>query len=205
MKWQNIDCGERAVCESGSYPAKCLAVIDLGVQRSFSEDGEPKRRMALYFEIDRKIEVGSMSGKNFRLGKIFTASLHPKSSFRKTLIAWAGKDPVITKNGQPDFDVEKLIGKLALVSVINEKRPDRTVSLISAVSKPIAGMVNWETKFDPEIDTPEWIKRMSDARLPENDEAEPSEQAAQKPVADPIREEQLKNDEQTAEELAFNF
>ena len=86
--------------ETGTFPAVCVAVLDMGLQKgSWKGEERIRREVWLYFDTG---EPGSP------LVGFYTLTLSPKSRLRADLEAWRGKP--FTKDELGGFDVSKLAG-----------------------------------------------------------------------------------------------
>lgn len=134
------DIGEQA--PEGSHPARCIAVVDLGTQTS-EFNGEMRSRRALWVQWELPGEArttGNFAGEVFRVGSIYTRSLHPKSSLRADLESWRGKS--FTPDELKQFDIARLLGSPCLLQVgRNEKgraRVNAVMSLPKGMTVPAA-------------------------------------------------------------------
>jgi hypothetical protein len=101
---------------AGTHVATCFQVIDFGTQTDSYEGRETVRRKVwLGFEVPSE----QMSdGRNFVIGKEYTFSSSPKSTFRKHLEAWRGtpfKDSDF--KGEDAFDIKNLLSVGCMLSV----------------------------------------------------------------------------------------
>lgn len=122
--------------QSGTYNAVCCGLIDLGVQYfEYMGIGQRKSQLLLVFEFpDEQIEVdGELLPRN--LSQKFNKSCNEKSNFRKTLTSWRGRD--FSDDELNDFDLSRLVGVPATVSVSTKESGGKTVSYISAITKPM--------------------------------------------------------------------
>lgn len=125
-----------APCPPGSYPARCCRLIDLGTQTS-TFDGQFKtaHKVLLGFEIlDAEARRGD--GDPYVLSKRYTLSLHEKSALSKDLSTWRGS-PIAAG---AEFDLSKLVGALALLSVVNVSKGDKTFANIGGIMKAPKGL-----------------------------------------------------------------
>lgn len=100
----------------GSYPARVVGFIDLGTQDvEFEGKKSQQRKCTLEWALDMvKGKSIRTDGKPFIIGQRLTYSPSERGTFRKILKrAWA-----ITTS---DVDVEDLIGKEALLSIIHDE------------------------------------------------------------------------------------
>ena len=115
MKWSANSTSNFKMPDPGSYGATCYRVIDLGTQES-TYQGEKKyaRKVMIGFELDEDMEAG----KPFVCSSTFTVSLHEKSSLRKFLSGWRGRD--FTPEELGGFDPSKLIGAPCMLSLVQK-------------------------------------------------------------------------------------
>ena len=147
---------------AGSYVARLFSLIHIGTQ-SFEYKGEKKtaNKVRLTFELPTEMkEFKEGEGKKpYIISQEFTLSMHPKSKLRPTIEAWLG-----TKLGDEEaysFNLEDLIGKECLLSVIHTEKEGNTYANISTISPLPKGMECSEqinktinlnyTNFDDEV------------------------------------------------------
>jgi len=130
--------GNFAPCPAGTYPARCIRVIDLGTQET-EYQGETKfaHKALLQFEICDD-EVRRDDGEAFVMSKRYTASLHEKASLRRDLASWRGRD--FTPEELAGFNVGNILGKPCLVSVTHQTKADRTFANIASIMALPKGM-----------------------------------------------------------------
>lgn len=121
---------------AGSYPAVCVDEIDLGeVANPFGAD-KPRHMVRLVWQIDETQE----DGKPYHIKQDYTASLHEKAKLRKDLESWRGQ--ALTFDELVGFDLENLIGKSCLLSIVHATgSKGGTFANVAAVMKPPRGMV----------------------------------------------------------------
>lgn len=127
------DIGEQA--PEGSHPARCIAVIDLGTQTS-EFNGETRSRRALWIQWELPGEArttGNFAGEVFRVGSIYTRSLHPKSSLRADLESWRGKS--FTAEELKQFDIARLLGTPCLLQVGRNEKGRAKVNAVMSLPK----------------------------------------------------------------------
>lgn len=121
--------------EAGTYQARIVGVIDIGTQRS-EFDGKERfsRQLVLQFEFPTETFTNDEGQTIARtLGKFYTASLNEKASLRKHLEQVRGKK--FTQEDLAGFDVKKLLGALATVSVVLNQNDKPKVANVSAPMK----------------------------------------------------------------------
>jgi hypothetical protein len=114
----------------GIYPAVCVDVIDLGLQRrEFQGETKMVPRLRVVFETEA---VGS-DGRRLSVSKSFTASLHQKAKLAEFLGKWRGR-PVMPGES---VDLDKLIGACCTLVVSHATlRNGEKYASIDGVSKP---------------------------------------------------------------------
>lgn len=126
----------------GTHIAICNIVADLGLQPGSAMYPGDKRKVYLRFEIpservsykvgDRQVEGPAT------ISAEFTASMNEKATLRKFIEGWRGRK--FTDEEAAEFDVSKLLGAAALISVTETKKGDKTYSNIASASPLIKGM-----------------------------------------------------------------
>lgn len=123
--------------EAGAHPARCVGVIDLGVQHN-DFNGKDQEKVMLMFELPDERITADGEDKPRWLSKRYTASLHEKASLRKDLDAWRGKP--FTSEELKGFDLSSVINAPCLLTVTHTEKNGNTYANISGVSKPMKGM-----------------------------------------------------------------
>jgi hypothetical protein len=126
----------------GIYPAVCVDVIDLGLQRrEFQGETKMVPRLRVVFETEA---IGT-DGRRLSVSKSFTASVHQKSRLAEFLGRWRGR-PVMPGES---IDLDKLIGACCTLVISHAalRNGDRYAS-IDGVSKPTR-KVTASGSYDP--------------------------------------------------------
>jgi hypothetical protein len=89
-------------CPAGPQNLVCVDVVDLGIVET-QYGAKPKVRLTF------ASQTLKANGKPYYLNKHFTASLHEKSTLRKFIRGWKGKD--LPEAELKDFDLERYIGE----------------------------------------------------------------------------------------------
>ena len=110
---------------AGPAAAVCIDVVDLGLRDT---PFGTKRKLRIVWAIDKRMKSPDRKtlGKPYIVGKHYTWSLHKKSTLRSDLENWAGKkfkESVLVKDG---YDVERLLGKPAFLSITHNTKDDGT-------------------------------------------------------------------------------
>lgn len=147
---------EFKILDAGSYPARCISVIDLGTQTiAFNNETKQLRKIRLTFEFPTELSVFKEENgeQPFILSCEFTYSLHEKGRLRPFLEGWRGRK--FTDEELKGFDVSKLIDVPCLASVSHYTRKDGKESAeITAVGLLPKGMtcpdsINPKILFSP--------------------------------------------------------
>ena len=105
----------------GMHLARCYRVIDLGTQKT-EYQGQVKLlpKILVQFEIHGEDESGqkliTSKGEPMSIAKTFTLSLAEKSTLRKDLSSWRGRD--FTKEELRGFELKNILGVWAMLSVV---------------------------------------------------------------------------------------
>ena len=135
--------------EAGAYPARCVGVVDLGIQHNEFNDKD-QEKVRLVFELPTERTQVDGEDKPRWLSKPYTASLHEKATLRRDLDAWRGKP--FTAEELAGFDLKNVINAPCLLTVVQqESKSGGTFSKISAISKPMKGMEVPPLENDPII------------------------------------------------------
>lgn len=130
--------GSGSPIEAGAHIARCVGVIDLGVQHN-DFNGRDHERVRIIFELPEERTQVDGEDKPRWLSKPYTASLHEKASLRKDLEAWRGKP--FTQEELAGFDLKSVIGVPCILTVVNgEGKNGGVFAKIAAISKIMKGM-----------------------------------------------------------------
>lgn len=155
---------------AGNHPAICYAVIGIGTQRNERFDTTHKQLIIMWEICDETILIDGTE-KPKVLSKTYTASLNDRSTLRKDLESWRGK--AFSAEELKGFDMQNILGKPCLISVIEEEKNDRKYAKIASIASMPKGMgkdlsaVNETKMFDicenprPSqafTELPEWIQ-----------------------------------------------
>jgi hypothetical protein len=127
---------------TGTHPARCVAIVDMGTQINEFGGKQTKQRRA-YFCWELVEEDIPGRGRTFTIGLDLTVSMNEKATLRKWVEGRVGKQ-------MPDgheYDISQELGKPCLLSVI-EKNNYPKVSGMGALPK---GMVVKEASYAPFI------------------------------------------------------
>ena len=128
----------------GAYIGRCFSLIDLGTQLTSGQYGDklqPKLRIAweLFGEDENGAPLTVMfEGKEMpmTISKQYTVSLHEKSSLRKDLAGWRGRD--FTEEEAKAFDVSKLVGVYCMINATTSETNGKTYTNVAGIT-PLPG------------------------------------------------------------------
>ena len=128
----------------GAYIGRCFSLIDLGTQTTNGQYGEKRQhKIRIAWELFGDDEQGNpltieVNGHAMPLtiSKGYTVSLHEKSSLRRDLAAWRGRD--FTEEEANAFDVSKLVGAYCMVNVVSTENNGKTYSNVAGLT-PLPG------------------------------------------------------------------
>ncbi len=159
--------------EAGTYPARCCAVVDLGLQHvEWQGQRKDQEKVLLMFEFPtERIEVDGEDKPRW-LSVRYTVSLNEKAGLRKALDAWRGKP--MTAEELRGFNIGCLLNAPCMITVTNkEGKNGGTFANIAGISKPMKGipipeLENEALLFDMDDDNceevfkklPEWIQNI---------------------------------------------
>ena len=131
----NSSSQKREIIPSGSYPARCISMIDIGTI-PYEWQGEKKSRtvIRLKFELPTLTKVfNSDKGEQpYVIERQFTKSLHEKSALLPFLNNWRGK--ALTSDDCQSFDLGKLLGAECMLSIVHNSVGDKTYANIGGIS-----------------------------------------------------------------------
>lgn len=124
--------------DAGTYTARCVGVVDLGIQHNEYNDKD-QEKVALIFELhDERTMVDGVDKPRW-LSKQYTASLHEKATLRHDLDAWRGKP--FNADELKGFQLLNVLGVACMLTISHvEKKSGGERAKITAVSKPMKGL-----------------------------------------------------------------
>ena len=158
----------------GAYPAVCVALIDLGLQKQSFEGKETERaQVVVQWEIPSEtIEIDGEPMPR-TISKTYTASLHERSGLRKDLKSWRGRE--FTADELAAFDLKNILGAPCLLQIIHRKSADKVYANIAGImtlpkgmpkpqpqTRPYAFDID-EASVDDFLSLPEWLRRKVEA------------------------------------------
>lgn len=150
---------------AGTYQAVCSNVWDIGLQeKEFKGKKVVQHKCIILWELNETIESDDeYSGKRFTISKKYTLSLNAKATLHKDLLAWRGR--AFSTEEIKGFDLEKLIGVNAMLSIIHNEVGDKTYANVSAVMKLAKGMM--PVKPENPRTVPTWVQKFIDNQASE--------------------------------------
>lgn len=136
--------GDFTPVPQGTHIAICDQVIDLGKQLIKSQMyGESvKHQVYIRWQIPAERAQWEQDGEKKEgpavIGKTYTVSLGEKAALRKDLQAWRGKP--FTPDELKGFDISKLLGVPATITVTHTEKDGKTYSNIASVGGIPKGM-----------------------------------------------------------------
>ena len=118
-------------CPVGSHVAVCVELIDLGVQHD-EYQGKPNARQQVVIRWETSNEVME-DGQPFLVSAFYTNSLGEKANLRHLLEAWRGRS--FTAEELLKFDLQAILGKSCLISVIHNEKGKAKVTGVMQLPK----------------------------------------------------------------------
>ncbi len=119
----------------GLWSAVCCDVVDKGMRETGF--GGKAHKIQLRWMLE---DIDPKSGKPYMVTRMFTLSLHEKSTLRPFLESWRGRK--FTFDELEGFDLEKLIGVNCQLQIIhNIKDGGTTFANVQAIVPPAKGSV----------------------------------------------------------------
>jgi hypothetical protein len=129
--------------EAGTYVARCYSMIHIGTsEEDVMGVKKMQNKVRITWELPTELKVfKEENGEQPQVvSKEFTLSMHEKSSMRKFLQSWRGKQ--FTEDEAKAFDITVLLGKPCMLSIIHKvSKNGKTYVEIASVSTLPKGMV----------------------------------------------------------------
>jgi hypothetical protein len=122
---------------TGMHLARCYRIIDLGTQES-TYMGNVKHLPKVMFQFEVHSEDGegnatvTSKGDPMTVSKNFTLTLAEKSTLRKDLQTWRGKD--FTADELKGFELKNVLGQWAMISVVETENNGKTYTNIATIN-----------------------------------------------------------------------
>lgn len=113
---------------AGLQLARIYGIIDLGTHKNVFQgvDKGDVRKVRVLFELPshKHVFVEEKGPEPFTLSIKYTLSTHEKSTLRKHMKGWKGRD--MTDEEQAAFDIEVLLGKTCMINISHKQKKDKT-------------------------------------------------------------------------------
>lgn len=120
----------------GSWPGRCYSIIELGTQVSEWE-GQRTEKYQVLISWELPTQDPMEDGRLRSISKFYTLSLSDTANLTKDLTSWRGK--AFTAEEKEGFDIEKLLGVPAMLSLVEKKgkvRVDAVMGLPKGTPMP---------------------------------------------------------------------
>lgn len=120
---------------TGNYIARCYQMIEIGtVVESIMGQEKVLKKVRVGWELPTELRVfREENGEQpLVISKEYTLSLHEKSSLRKDLKSWRGKD--FTEEEARSFDITKLLGVPCMLNIIHKPSKSDPTRLFEEIS-----------------------------------------------------------------------
>ncbi len=142
--------GTFRLVEAGTYPARCIRLIDIGTQEGeYNGKKILRKQIIVTWELPTEIiSDGDYVGEPYIISKFYTASLSDKANLRKDLEAWRGK--AFTESELKGFHLQVILDKPCMLSIIHNETGRAKVSGMMAIPKglEILDRINPLVSFD---------------------------------------------------------
>ena len=122
---------------TGMHLARCYRIIDLGTQEStYMGSVKNLHKVMIQFEVHGEDAQGNPTltskGDPMTVSKNFTVTLADKSTLRKDLQTWRGKD--FTADELRGFELKNVLGHWAMISVVETENNGQTYTNIANIN-----------------------------------------------------------------------
>lgn len=123
---------------AGTYPARCVGLVDLGVQYNERYNKE-QHKVRIVWELPTETIERDGKQEPRWISKPYTASLHEKAELRKDLESWRGKS--YSAEELHSFDLSSILDEPCMLSITHKtSQSGKLFALVSGVSQPMRGM-----------------------------------------------------------------
>jgi len=118
----------------GTHVARCFRIVDLGTQHG-EYKGQPTRRNQVLVSWELPDELIEIEGEQrpVTTSKFYTNSLGEKANLRRDLESWRGRS--FTEDELRKFDLEGILGKPCMLTVVGGENGKTKVATVSGVPK----------------------------------------------------------------------
>lgn len=122
---------------TGMHLARCYRIIDLGTQEStYMGNVKQLHKVMFQFEVHSEDAQGNPTvtskGDPMTVSKNFTLTLAEKSTLRKDLQTWRGKD--FAPEELKGFELKNVLGQWAMLSVVETQNNGNTYTNIATIN-----------------------------------------------------------------------
>jgi hypothetical protein len=122
---------------TGMHLARCYRIIDLGTQEStYMGNVKQLHKVMFQFEVHSEDAQGNPTvtskGDPMTVSKNFTVTLAEKSTLRKDLQTWRGKD--FAPEELKGFELKNVLGQWAMLSVVETQNNGNTYTNIATIN-----------------------------------------------------------------------
>lgn len=127
----------------GIHLARCYRLVDLGTQKSeFQGKVKYLEKVMMQFEIHGEDDQGNplvtQDGRPLSIAKSFTVTLADKSTLRKDLQTWRGRE--FTAEELRGFELKNVLGKWCMITVTQTESNGKIYTNIASIS-PVASKI----------------------------------------------------------------
>lgn len=149
---------------AGTHLAVCNLIVDLGLQYS-ERFKKSTQKVLIGWEIADEVTVVDDEERPKTKTNTYTASLNESSNLRRDLAAWRGRD--FTESELEGFNLNNILGKCCLLTIIHKESNGKTYANIQSVSAlpkgmPKAQLSSPPVTFDFDTDSLDKIKTLPD-------------------------------------------
>ena len=148
---------------AGTFPARCVRIIDLGTQMTSGQFAKLTPQVMLSWQLLGEERMSD--GQPFLINQTYTMSLNEKANLRKMLQTWRGRP--FTDDELKGFDLGKVLGLPCLLTVVHNvsHTNGNTYANVQAVAAPMKGMTIEEATvpllaYDIDDDSPEIFSQL---------------------------------------------
>lgn len=140
---------------AGTFMARCYRFLDLGShEQTYQGESKGMKRLVLIgFELPTELTTeGEHAGRPFTISKRYTWSTHEKANMRKDLESWRGAKFNDSDFGPGGFDVRKLLGVPATLTIVHSENGEKTYANIASIGKAMKGV-----ETPPAVNSPVYL------------------------------------------------
>ena len=126
--------GDFQPAPEGTHLARCVGLVDIGTHHG-EYQGTPTVRNQVIVRWELPNETIEIDGRAepMLVSKFYTNSLSEKANLRKDLVSWRGRE--FTDIELDKFDVQNILGKPCLLSVVHTDKKKAKVTAVSGLPK----------------------------------------------------------------------